>query len=65
MEKFLYPSHPVRCTVTGPSDFGKSRFRTILNLTSINDFGNYKSTHHLYIKIYIKNESDVLVTSYK
>ena len=24
MEKFLYPNHPVRCNITGPSEGGKS-----------------------------------------
>ena len=29
-KKLLYPQHPVRCTITGPSDCGKSVFLTIL-----------------------------------
>ena len=28
MEKFLYPEHPVRCNITGPSECGKSVFLT-------------------------------------
>ena len=34
MEKFLYPSHPVRCTITGPSECGKSVFLTNLVLNN-------------------------------
>ena len=30
MEKLLYPSHPVRCIITGPSEGGKSVFLTNL-----------------------------------
>ena len=32
MEKFLYPSHPLRCIITGPSECGKSVFWTNLIL---------------------------------
>ena len=38
MDKFLYPTHPVRCINTGPSDSGKSSFLTILILKNIADF---------------------------
>ena len=36
MEKFLYPSHPLRCIITGPSNVGKTYFLTniILNIIS-------------------------------
>ena len=39
MEKFLYPTHPVRCIITGPSGSGKSVFLTnlILNINNEND----------------------------
>ena len=39
MEKFLYPTHPVRCIITGPSECGKSVFLTnlILNILNEND----------------------------
>ena len=30
MEKYLYPQHPVRCIITGPSECGKSVFPTNL-----------------------------------
>ena len=26
MEKLLYPNHPIRCIITGPSEFGKKCF---------------------------------------
>ena len=47
MEKFLYPTHPVRCITTGPSCSGKSVFLTNLILNIINE----------YDKIYIYSPS--------
>ena len=47
MEKFLYPTHPVRCIITGPSECGKSVFLTNLILNIINE----------YDKIYIYSPS--------
>ena len=47
MEKFLYPSHPVRCIMTGPSECGKSVFLTVSILNNINK----------YDKIYIYSPS--------
>ena len=47
MEKILYPTHPVRCIITGPSECGKSVFLTNLNLNIINE----------YDKIYIYSPS--------
>ena len=47
MDKTLYPTHPVRCTITGPSDCGKSVFLTKLILNIINE----------YDKIYIYSPS--------
>ena len=47
MEKFLYPSHPCRCIITGPSECGKSVFLTNLILNIIN----------VYDKIYIYSPS--------
>ena len=38
MEKVLYPNHPVRCIITGPSDCGKSVFLTNLILNFINEY---------------------------
>ena len=47
MEKFLYPNHPVRCIITGPSKCGKSVFLTNLILNNIDE----------YDKIYIYSPS--------
>ena len=47
MEKILYPNHPVRCIITGPSNTGKSVFLTNLILNIINE----------YDKIYIYSPS--------
>ena len=47
MEKFLYPNHPVRCIITGPSSSGKSVFLTNLILNIFNE----------YDKIYIYSPS--------
>ena len=38
MEKILYPNHPVRCIITGPSECGKSYFLTNLILNFINEY---------------------------
>ena len=38
MDKILYPSHPVRCIITGPSECGKSAFLRNLILNIINEF---------------------------
>ena len=38
MDKILYPNHPVRCIITGPSEKGKSVFLTNLILKIINDY---------------------------
>ena len=45
MEETLNPIHPVRCTITGPSESGKSVFLTNLILNIINE----------YDKIYIES----------
>ena len=47
MVKNLYPNHPVRCIITGPSECGKLVFLTNLILKIINE----------YIKIYIYSPS--------
>ena len=47
MEKMLYPNHPVRCIITGPSECGKSVFLTNLLLNIMNE----------YDKIYIYSNS--------
>ena len=38
MEKFFYPNHPIRCIITGPSEYGKSAFPTNLILNTINEY---------------------------
>ena len=35
MKKCLYPIHPVRCVITGPSECGKSVFLTNLILSFV------------------------------
>ena len=47
MDKFLYPTHPVHCVITGPSNLGKSIFLTNKVLNVINE----------YDKIYIYSPS--------
>ena len=38
MDKFLYPKHPVRCIITGPSSSGKSVFLSNLFLNIIDEY---------------------------
>ena len=38
MEKIIYPTHPVRCIISGPSECGKSVFLTNLILNIINEY---------------------------
>ena len=47
MDKFLYPNHPLRCIITGPSNVGKTFFLTNIILNIINE----------YDKIYIYSPS--------
>ena len=55
MEKFLYPTHPVCCIITGPSDVGKSVFLTnlILNINEYDKIYIYSPSLHqdLYQKL--------------
>ena len=56
INKYLYPDHPVRCIVTGPSECGISVFLTILILNIINEnkkiYSHSPSLHqHLYRKL--------------
>ena len=37
MEELLYPQHPVRCIITGPSEWGKNNFLTNLILYIIKE----------------------------
>ena len=38
MEKILYPSHPLKCIITGPSNTGKTYFSTNIILNIINEY---------------------------
>ena len=38
MEKILYPSHPCRCIITGPSNVGKTYFLTNIILNIVNEY---------------------------
>ena len=55
MEKFLYPNHPVRCIITGPSNVGKSTFSTNLILYIINEYDKiYSYSPSLHQDLYQK-----------
>ena len=41
MEKFLYPTHPVRCIITGPSECGESVFLTNLISNITNEYDKF------------------------
>ena len=51
MDKILYPTHPVLCIITGPSECGKSVFLTYSILNIINE----------YDKIYIDSPYQKLI----
>ena len=57
MDKYLYPTHPLRCIICGPSNVGKSVFVTKLILNIINDYDKfyiYSPSRHqdLYQKLF-------------
>ena len=55
MEKFLYPTHPVRCIITGPSNVGKSVFLINLILNIINEYDKiYIHSPRLHQDLYQK-----------
>ena len=55
MEKFLYPNHPGRCIITGPSECGRSVFLTNLILNIINEYDKiYIYSPSLYQDLYQK-----------
>ena len=55
MEKFLYPTHPVRCIITGPSECGKSVFLTNLVLNIFNEYNKlYINSPSLHQDLYQK-----------
>ena len=56
IDKYLYPSHPVRCIITRPSECGKSVFLKNLILNIVNEYNKiyiYSPSLHqdLYQKI--------------
>ena len=57
MDRVLYPTHPVRCIITGPSECGKSVLLTNLILNIINEYNRiyiYSPSLHqdLYQKLF-------------
>ena len=55
MEKLLYSSHPFRCIITGPSEYGKTVFLTNIILHNINEHDRiYIYTHSLHQVLYQK-----------
>ena len=53
MEKILYPNHPVRSIITGPSSSGKTYFLTNLILNIINEYDKiYIYSPSLYQDLY-------------
>ena len=55
MDKYLYPTHPVLCIITGPSECGKSVFLTNLILNIINEYDKvYIYSPSLYQDLYQK-----------
>ena len=55
IEKFLYPNHPVRCNITGPSECGRLVFLTNLFLNIINEYDKiYIYSPSLHQEIYQK-----------
>ena len=55
MDKILYPNHPCRCIITGPSNVGKSNFLTNLILNIINEYDKmYIYSPSLHQELYRK-----------
>ena len=55
MEKFLYPIHPIRCIITGPSECGKPVFPTNSILIIINEYDEiYIFSRSLHQELYQK-----------
>ena len=55
MEKYLYPKHPVRCIITGPSECGKSVVLTKSILNIINEYDKiYICSPYLHQDLYQK-----------
>ena len=55
IDKILYPNHPVRCIITGPSECGKSVFLTNLILNIHNEYDKlYSFSPSLHQDLYQK-----------
>ena len=55
MDKILYPSHPCRCIITGPSNSEKTYFLTNIILNIINEYDKiYIYSPNLYQDLYQK-----------
>ena len=55
IDKILYPNHPVRCIITGPSQCGKSVFLTNLIFNIINEYDKiYVYSPSLHQDFYLK-----------
>ena len=55
MDKILYPTHPLRCIITGPSCSGKSYFLTNLILNIVNEYNKiYIYSPSLHQELYQK-----------
>ena len=60
MDKILYPTHPVRCIITGPSECGKSVFLTNLILNIIKEYDKI----YIYSPILHQNSYQKLIKSF-
>ena len=55
MEKILYPKHPLRCIIAGPSNSGKTYFLTNIILNIIKEYDKiYIYTPSLHQDLYQK-----------
>ena len=65
MEKFLYPTHRIRCIITGPSECGKSMLLTNLILNIINEYDKiYIYSPSLHQDLYQKLNVSVIIYSF-
>ena len=64
-DKFLYPNHPVRCKITGPSECGKNVFLTNYILNIFNEYNKiYIYSPSVHQDLYQKKRKNVLVILY-
>ena len=64
IDKILYPTHPVRCIITGHSECGRSVFLTSLSLIIMNEYDKiyiYSPSVHqdLYQKLFKGFSNDI------